>query len=124
MKKLFVIFTLLFSSTLFAAEIHNFSEQKFKQLQADNAPILVDVHAKWCPTCKQQGKVIEAYFKANPDSKLTVLKVDYDDQREWVKYFKAPRQSTLVVYQGETELGRVIAQTNQDKLFKLFDMAK
>lgn len=124
MKKLFAVFTLLFSSTLFAASIEDFSEEKFKQLQAANAPILVDVHATWCPTCKQQGKVIGAYIEEHPSSKLTVLKVDYDKQRKWVKYFKAPRQSTLVVYQGEKEVGRVIAETNQQKLFNLFDMVK
>lgn len=124
MKKLLFIFSLFLSSTAFAGEISSFTEEKFTQLQADNAPILIDIHATWCPTCRKQGEVIDQYLQAHPESDLTVLKVDYDVQQKWVKHFKAVRQSTLVVFKGSEEKGRVIAETNKGKLFKLFDMVK
>lgn len=124
MKKLLVICALFLSSTAFAGEVLKFSEASFEQLKADNAEILIDIHATWCPTCRKQGNVIKEYFKQNPESNLTVLKVDYDDQKKWVKYFKAFRQSTLIRYQGATEVDRVIAQTGEKELFKLFSMNK
>ncbi len=68
------------------------------------------------------GLDIKAFFKEHPESELTVLKVDYDKQKEWVKHFKAFRQSTLIRYKGDKEIGRKIAETDQRKLFNLFTM--
>jgi len=107
-----------------AATEVTFSEQTFKALQAENASILIDVSATWCGTCKKQHQVMKEYFAKNRDSKIHVLTVDYDDQKEWVRYFKAPRQSTLVLYKGKTELNRVIAQTNKDKLFEFMEQGE
>lgn len=122
MKKLLFICALFLSSSAFAGGVMKFTEDGFKQLQQKNAAVLIDVYATWCPTCRKQGKVIKAYFKQNPNSDLTVLKVDYDKQKKWVKHFKAFRQSTLIRYQGDKEIGRSIAETNEKKLFSLFSM--
>jgi thioredoxin 1 len=122
MKKLLVICTLFLSSTAYAGGVMKFTEAGFNQLKQENAAVLIDVHATWCPTCRKQSKVIKAYFKQHPDSDLTVLKVNFDDQKSWVKHFKAFRQSTLIMYKGEKEIGRSIAQTNEKKLFNLFSL--
>jgi len=124
MKKLLVIASLFLSSSVFAGGVMKFTEAGFNQLKQDNAAVLIDVHATWCPTCRKQSKVIKAFLKQHPDSDLTVLKVDFDDQKPWVKHFKAFRQSTLIMYKGNNEIGRSIAQTNEKKLFNLFSMAK
>jgi len=120
MKKLLVICSLLLSTTAFAGGIERFTQERFNQLQEDNASVLIDIKASWCPTCKKQGKVISKFLKQNPDSDLTVLSVDYDAQKKWVRHFKAFRQSTLIKFQGDTEVGRVIAETNEKKLFSFF----
>lgn len=119
MKYLMSLFVLLFSVTAHAANFEAFTEARFNQLKASNQPFVVDVFATWCPTCKKQSKVMTRYFEENKDSKLVVLKVNYDDQKPWVKYFKAPRQSTLVFYTQGKEVDRAIAQTNKTTLFKL-----
>jgi len=94
-----------------------FTEKRFKALQAQDALILVDISAEWCPTCKQQAKVIEQYKQANADVDLHVLTVDFDDQKKWVKHFKAPRQSTLIIYKGDKRVWFSVAETSQDKIF-------
>ena len=63
MKKLLLIISLLASSMLYAAEIKPYSETIFQELQEKGAPILIDINAKWCGTCKKQGKVIDEYIK-------------------------------------------------------------
>ena len=124
MKTLLIICTLFFASTAFAGEVVNFTEARFEQLKSEDASILIDVYATWCPTCRQQKSVIEKYLEQNPKSDLTVLKVNYDDQKKWVKHFKAFRQSTLIMYKGEKEVDRSIAETNEKKLFTLFAKTK
>ncbi|MCC5878851.1 MAG: thioredoxin family protein [Idiomarina sp.] len=94
-----------------------FTESAYRQAQADAQLVLIDVYATWCPTCKRQQDVLDSYFPQNPDSELVVFEVDYDSQKEWVRYFKAPRQSTLVLERGEQRLWFSVAQTRESAIF-------
>lgn len=94
-----------------------FTETAFRQAQADNKLILIDVYATWCSTCKRQQKVLEEYFSEFNDSEVIVFEVDYDNQKDWVTYFQAPRQSTLVLFRGEEQLWFSVAQTRKRTIF-------
>lgn len=98
-----------------------FTEARFKALQAENKPILIDVTAKWCSTCKAQGLVLESYQQQHPNSGITTLKVDFDSQKRWVTYFKAPRQSTFVSFKGTEQVGFSVAETRASEIFKQLD---
>lgn len=93
-----------------------FTESVFRAAQEDNKIILVDVWAEWCPTCARQQDRLNDYFAANPDSEILVLEVDYDTQKEWVSYFKAPRQSTFILFHGEEQLWFSVAETRQEPI--------
>lgn len=106
------------ASTTHLAEFKQpFTEDAFRSAQANDQLILIDVYATWCPTCRRQQGALDDYFSENPDSELVVFEVDYDDQKEWVRYFEAPRQSTLVLYRGEERLWFSVAQTNKNAIF-------
>lgn len=121
MKRFLAALTLLASTTVLA-DILPYTDATFEQLMNDGKPILVDVTAAWCGTCKKQNKVINRYLDNN-DTDLTVLKVDYDEQKEAVKRFKAPRQSTLVLFDNGVEIDRMIAVTRSKKLNAFFAKA-
>lgn len=109
-----VLFTSLQAHAL---EAESFTKERFDALQAEGAPILVDIYATWCPTCAKQREVLETYQNENPDSELVILEVDFDDQKEWVKHFKAPRQSTLLLFDGSEQVWFSVAETREDKIF-------
>ena len=94
-----------------------FDKPTFDQLQAKGETILVDIYATWCPTCKKQQQVLNDYFTAHPQSNIKVLVVDFDDQKEWVKYFKAPRQSSLYLFKGKDQVWFSVAETREQKIF-------
>lgn len=100
-----------------------FSEARFSELQAQEALILVDVHADWCPTCKKQTQALDAYEAARPAVVLYRLVVDFDKQKEWVTHFKAPRQSTLLLYRGATQKWFSVAETRLEALTAAIDSA-
>ena len=120
-----VLFTVLLLLTTQAAPAASeaFTEERFKALQAQGALILVDVHADWCPTCTQQQKILDAYEAARPDAALHRLIVDFDKQKEWVKHFKAPRQSTLLLYRGVEQRWFAVAETREKEVFTALDAA-
>lgn len=112
------------SAPAFAAErAKPFTPEAFKAAQAANEPILIDVWAWWCPTCKRQGEVLDALLKNEKFADMTVFKVDYDKQKDIVRDFRAPRQSTLIVFKGETETGRAIAITAESEIEALLASA-
>lgn len=101
-----------------AQEKESFSEARFEALQAEGALVLVDVFADWCPTCAAQQEILATFREEHPDVPLHVLTVDFDKQKKWVKHFKAPRQSTFVLFKGGEQVWFAVTETRQEEVFK------
>jgi thiol-disulfide isomerase/thioredoxin len=103
----------------FAAEKVGYSPAAFDAAQKAGKPILVEIHAPWCPTCKAQTPILTK-LEAEPQyAGLKVFHVDFDSQKEAVRRFGARMQSTLVVFKGEAETGRSVGDTNADSIAAL-----
>lgn len=104
-----------------AATATPFSSEAFQKAQAAGKPILVEIHAPWCPTCKAQAPII-AELTAQPKFKeMTVFRVDFDSQKADVKRFGAKMQSTLIVFKGANEVGRSVGETRREPIAALLD---
>lgn len=112
----FVFFlSLLAANAVFAAG-KPFDQATFDQVRKDGKPILVMVHAKWCPTCRAQDKVIDNLASKPEFAAFQILRVDYDQQKGFVSVFRVSRQSALIVLKGKTEVARSIGETNEDMI--------
>ncbi|MCG9966008.1 thioredoxin family protein [Shewanella cutis] len=120
------VFGLFFNAAhaMGSAESMAFTEQAWKEAQRQNQVTLLIVHADWCPTCKAQHKILSSYFQENPNSKINQLIIDFDTQKDWVTHFKAPRQSTLVLYEGDKQIWFSVAETRKDTIFKALKNAE
>lgn len=96
-----------------------FDRAAFEQAQAADKRILIDVHAPWCPTCRAQEPIIERLSAARGNENLIVFRVDFDGQKAEVRRFGAQRQSTLIAYRGTRETGRLVADTNPERIAAL-----
>jgi len=113
---------LAFPSALAAKEMA-FSNEAFEKAQASGAPILVDIFATWCPTCRAQQPVLEK-LEADPKYKdLKVFQIDFDRQSETVRAFGANKQSTLIVFRGDKETGRSVGVTDPAAIAALLGSA-
>lgn len=98
-----------------------FSADAFKAAQASGSPILVEIHADWCPTCKAQSPILDK-LTADPKFKdLKVFRVDFDAMKPVVKQFGAQMQSTLIVFKGSAEQGRSVGDTREASIAALLD---
>lgn len=113
-----LLLALLASPALVAQEKEAFSHERFNALQAQDAVILIDVFADWCPTCAQQQRVLSAFQEAHPDVPLHILTVDFDTRKDLVTHFEAPRQSTLILYRGEERVWFSVAETRHAQIFE------
>jgi thiol-disulfide isomerase/thioredoxin len=106
-----------------AAEWKTFDAAAFAQAQKDGKPILVDIFAVWCPVCRAQNPILTQLTREPKFDDMIVFKVDYDEQKADVRALKATSQSTLIVYDGATEKGRSVGDTNQASIAALLDKA-
>ena len=98
-----------------------FSMEAFKAAQASGSPILVEIHADWCPTCKAQNPILDKLTSAAKFEHLKIFRVDFDAQKPVVKEFGAQMQSTLIVFKGTAEQGRSVGDTKEASIEALLN---
>ncbi|WP_242140623.1 thioredoxin family protein [Sphingomonas sp. TREG-RG-20F-R18-01] len=102
-----------------AAEVRPFDTRAFALAQKQGRPILIDIYADWCPTCKAQAPVIERIVKSPWATKMVVFRLNFDTQKsDWQK-LGVRRQSTLIAYRGLRETGRSVGDTDPARIEKL-----
>jgi thiol-disulfide isomerase/thioredoxin len=106
-----------------AAEFRPFDQAAFEQAQADGRPILIEVFAPWCPTCRAQSPIVRATAADVAFANLIVFRIDYDNQRAAWRALNVRRQSTLIAYNGARETGRLVAATDPNRIETLMRSA-
>ena len=110
------------AASAFAAETKTFDPESFAAAQQAGKPILVAIHASWCPTCKAQKPILSELMAEPKFKDLVYFVVDFDSQKEAVKYFGARMQSTLITFKGATETGRSVGDTEPSSIAALLNM--
>jgi thioredoxin-like negative regulator of GroEL len=99
-----------------AAEFRDFDQAAFTAAQAQGHPILLDVHAWWCPVCASQSHTIKQTVAAPAYDNLVVFRINYDKQKPVWQSFGVRKQATLIAFQGRQEVGRIEYMTDKDKI--------
>lgn len=100
-----------------------YDQARFDTLNREGQPILVWIHADWCPTCKAQGKVLDELLPRPELRGLNVLRVDFDSQKPVVRAFRAIMQSTFILFKGGREVGRSLGDTRRDSILAFLKQA-
>lgn len=112
LKGIFVAASLAVSASAFAFEAKTFDAKAFEAAQMAGKPILIEVTAPWCPTCKAQKPILSNLGKDPKFKDLIVFQIDFDTQKDLLRKFDVRMQSTLISYKGAKEVGRSTGDTN------------
>lgn len=107
-----------------ASNMVTYTPEVLAQYVSSGEPYMLDFSATWCSTCHAQERVLETLQSQNAAyNDITILRVDWDTYRgsDLVRDLAIPRRSTLVMMQGQNELGRVVAQTSEASIAALLD---
>jgi thiol-disulfide isomerase/thioredoxin len=115
-KKIALIALASFMSLAMAGEIKPFSQGNFDALTAAGKPVVLDISATWCPTCKAQKPIVDGLMKQPAYKDVTLLTIDFDANKPTLKKFKVNMQSTLVAFKGTQEVGRSVGDTSPEGL--------
>jgi thiol-disulfide isomerase/thioredoxin len=108
--------TIAFAAPAQAGEIRPFSNAAFVDSQKHNTPVVIFVHAPWCPICRAQEQTIKAQLQSPRFKGVTVLTIDYDTQKPIWSKFGVTRQSTLIGFHGRRETSRLSYDSDPEKV--------
>ena len=105
-----------------AAEVP-FDQETFDELRRTGKPSVIHVYATWCGTCKVQSGIVTPLLASPEFSSLTLLKADFDKEKELIRTLGVSDRSTFVAFRGATEVGRSVADMNEESIAGLFRKA-
>lgn len=108
-----LLLPLLLVCGLAVAGEQSYTQAAFDKLQQAGAPILVSIHADWCPVCRAQAPIVSRLLMSDKYQAINALRVDFDKQKDAVHAFKASTQSTLIVFKAGKEVGRSVGDTSE-----------
>ena len=93
-----------------------FSPAALAAAKASDGPVLVEVHADWCPVCAKQKPIMSELLSLPRFKGFQVLTVDFDSQKDALRALGVQYQSTFVVFKGNREMARSTGVTDKDAL--------
>lgn len=103
----------------FAASQQPFDAKAFADAQKAGKPILVAIHAPWCPICTAQKPILSELMADRKFSELAYFTIDFDSQKDLVRQFGAQKQSTLIAFKGSNERGRSVGDSKRESITAL-----
>lgn len=92
-----------------------YSQAAFDQALAAGQPIVVHVHADWCPTCRAQQTSFNAI--GTPGFRgARLIRVDFDTDKAFLQRFNVRSQSTILVFKGGREVSRLVGQGSREAI--------
>ena len=107
---------LLAFSTARALTVQPYSDAALAAAQKAGSGVALHFHAPWCPTCREQDKVLGTLKNDPALDKVTLLRVDYDSSMALRKKMHVESQSTFVVYKGKKEVSRNTGEMDPAKI--------
>ena len=96
-----------------------------KSAIAKGETVLLGYLSSWWGTCTRQKSVLKKLRASYPqyDKSITFVLIDWDTfgSHAVTTDRKIPRRSTMVLIKAGTEIGRLVAQTSEQKIKALLD---
>ena len=109
-------------TTAFAANVP-FVQGEFNQLMKQGKPVVLHIHASWCPVCRAQQAVLDELMPLPEFKNLPVLRADFDTEKALLRTYKVRNQSTFIVFKNGTEITRSTGETDKDAIAALLKQA-
>jgi thioredoxin 1 len=104
-----------------AATVQPYQQAAFDTAQKAGEPILIFVDASWCPVCAKERPILQQLYGTPEFAKLKVFDVDFDTSKKLLRELGVQMQSTLIVYHGAKETGRMTGATDLAVIKRLLE---
>ncbi len=105
-----------------AAEVP-FTQAQYMEAVAAGKPVVVYLHADWCPTCRAQQPIVDRLSKDAHFKDVTIFVADFDKETALEKSLGVSQQSTFVVFKQGHEVTRSTGQTSDAAIRAVLEQA-
>ncbi len=100
------------------AKVEMINKDNFKEMVLEaSQPVLVDFFANWCGHCQRLLPLLDE-VAVDMEGKISVLKVNVDENRELAEKFEVKGLPTMVLFKAGSELDRLIGFMPKDKIIE------
>lgn len=106
---------------------HDYAPSRWPDLRDASERVVVNFRAEWSITCQIKRDLLTQILATDPAyGRLTFVDVDWDTfgRSDWVqRQLKVERRSTLIAFQGRTELARLVNAPTERDILRFLDRA-
>ena len=118
LKKLYIIFFILFSFNSLAVEKKtNFTLEKFTEANKSGKTIVINSWNKYCGTCAKQVKILKQAEKDFPNALF--LYYEQNKNEDIAKLLNVKYWATIIVYKNGQEAAKEIGVTGKKEIYSL-----
>lgn len=99
-----------------AAALETYDKAKFDAALKSGAPLVVHVHADWCPVCRRQQPILSSLATDAATSAAKQFVVNFDKDKAFLSANNVPSQSVILVFKGGKETARLAGETDAGKI--------
>ena len=101
-----------------------FTQAAFNELNAAGKTFVVHVASKSCTTCRVQGDIASKLLAEKGFESVTLLKVDFDKEKELLKALNVSTRSTFVLLKNGKELERMTGGNSKEAIANLLSKGR
>ncbi len=95
------------------------AEFEQKVLRSDK-PVVVDFWAPWCGPCRVIAPILDK-LAGEYEGRLTIAKVNTDEQQRWASQFGIQGIPTLIIFKNGKEVERLVGSRPEQAYRDIFD---
>jgi thioredoxin 1 len=93
-----------------------YTQAGFEAALKGKKPVLVHVHAEWCPVCKRQEIVFKTLSDKPDFAKITPIQANFETDKAFNTQYNITYQSAILLFKDGKEIGRLNGETDQVKI--------
>ena len=97
------------------AVLHLDGEEFVKTIKTSDKPVLVDFWAPWCGPCRMLAPILEE-VEQDLGSKITVAKVNVDENQELAQQFQIMSIPAMMIFKGGKAVDSMVGLMPKDRI--------